>query len=58
MAEFRHFNRAVLALERIADVLEDAYNVKKKAFQMVDIDRSKVYKTHLGKSLRTKPDAK
>lgn len=46
--------RQVKALERIADALEIVIDKKKKTLRMVDVDRSKVYKTHLGGKLRKK----
>lgn len=43
--------RGIRALERIATVLEMALDKKKQALRTVDVDRGKVYKTHLGKKL-------
>lgn len=44
-----HQNRD--ALNRIATALETIIDKKKKTLRMVDVDRGKVYKTHLGKKL-------
>jgi len=45
--------------EKLAERLTVAFeslslcvDVKKKCFRMVDVERGKVYKTHLGKKLR------
>lgn len=38
-------------LFRIANALETVVDQKKRTLRMVDVDRGKVYKTHLGKSL-------
>lgn len=44
--------RFVKAVESIAHSLETIVDKKKRTLRMVDVDRSKVYKTHLGKKLR------
>lgn len=44
--------RLISALERIAAALEIVVDRKKRTLRTVDIERGKVYKTHLGKSLR------
>jgi hypothetical protein len=44
--------RLLRALERIAESLNTVVDRKKKTLRMVDVDRSKVYKTHLGRKLR------
>lgn len=41
----------VRALERIANSLEIIVDKKKKTLRMVDVERGKVYKTHLGGKL-------
>lgn len=38
--------------ERIATALETVVDPKKKTLRMVDVERGKVYKTHLGGKLR------
>lgn len=45
-------NRIASALERIAAALETVIDKKKKTLRMVDVERGKVYKTHLGGKLR------
>jgi hypothetical protein len=40
------------ALRRIANALETVVDQKKRTIRMVDVERGKVYKTHLGKGLR------
>lgn len=39
------------SLTRIANALETVVDQKKRTLRMVDVDRGKVYKTHLGKKL-------
>lgn len=39
-------------LRRIANCLETVVDQKKRTLRMVDVERGKVYKTHLGKGLR------
>lgn len=39
-------------LFRIANALETVIDQKKRHVRMVDVERSKVYKTHLGGKLR------
>lgn len=39
-------------LYRIANVLETVCGQKKRTIRTIDIDRGKVYKTHLGGKLR------
>ena len=41
------------ALERIAAALEAVVDREKRTVRMVDVDRANVYKTHLGKNLRS-----
>lgn len=43
--------RGIKALERFAFALETIIDRKKRTLRMVDVDRGKVYKTHLGKRL-------
>lgn len=43
--------KLVKALERIASAIEKVIDKKKRTVRMVDVDRGKVYKTHLGKKL-------
>jgi hypothetical protein len=45
--------RTVKALERIADSLDVIIDRRKKTLRMVDVERGNVYKTHLGKNLRS-----
>lgn len=47
----KELNRLLRALERIANALDVVVDRKKRTLRMVDVDRSKVYKTHLGKKL-------
>jgi hypothetical protein len=54
MADKNELRRLTRALERIASALETVVDRKKRTLRMVDVERGKVYKTHLGKSLRTK----
>jgi chemotaxis regulatin CheY-phosphate phosphatase CheZ len=50
---YGHYGHRIAdALERIATVLETTIDAKKRTLRMVDLERGKVYKTHLGKSLR------
>jgi hypothetical protein len=44
--------RMVEATERIANSLEAIVDKKKRVARTIDVERSKVYKTHLGKKLR------
>lgn len=46
--------RSGIAIERLARDLETVIDHKKRTLRMVDVERGKVYKTHLGKSLRKK----
>jgi hypothetical protein len=50
-SEREAFERAVTALERIADRLDDAWDKDKKAIRLFDVARADVYRTHLGKKL-------
>lgn len=43
--------RLLKAFESIAQSLKTVVDRKKRFIRMVDIDRGKVYKTHLGKKL-------
>lgn len=45
-------NHLIKVLHRIADSLDTIIDKKKKTLRMVDVERGKVYKTHLGKKLR------
>jgi hypothetical protein len=47
----KQINRITKALERIANALDTIVDRKKKTLRMVDVERGKVYKTHLGKKL-------
>lgn len=40
-----------ISLSVIATVILDAWDVKKHAIRMMDVDRAKVYSGHLGKKL-------
>jgi hypothetical protein len=51
-AETVGLQRLVRALERIATSLELVVDRKKRTLRMVDVDRGKVYKTHLGGKLK------
>lgn len=42
------------AIERIADILEGAYDPEKKAFRLYDTERAKVYRDHLAPDYREK----
>lgn len=46
------FDDLVKVLERIAKALEIVVDTKKKTLRMVDVERGKVYKSHLGRKLR------
>jgi hypothetical protein len=45
-------NHLIKVLHRIADSLDTIIDKKKRTLRMVDVDRGKVYKTHLGKNMR------
>lgn len=50
----KELNRLLRAVERIASALEKVIDPKKRTLRMVDVDRGKVYKTHLGNKLSKK----
>lgn len=53
-AVYGHYgHRMADALERIALAFETIIDGKKRTLRMVDVERGKVYKTHLGNSLRS-----
>jgi hypothetical protein len=41
----------IKVLHQIRDLLATIIDKKKRTLRMVDVDRSKVYKTHLGRKL-------
>lgn len=49
MKELRQIHNT---LRRIAVALELIVDKKKRTLRMVDVDRGKVYKTHLGRKLK------
>lgn len=47
MITTKQLERLIKALEKLASVVDS----KKKTLRMVDVDRGKIYKTHLGGKL-------
>jgi hypothetical protein len=47
-------NHLIKVLHQIRDLLATIIDKKKRTLRMVDVERGKVYKTHLGGKLRKK----
>jgi hypothetical protein len=52
----RCLERIAHSLESIADSLRVVVDYDKRVLRMEDVERGKVYSSHLGKKLRTEPE--
>lgn len=54
----QNFDRLIKALEKIAGCLEVVTDRKNRTLRMNDVDRAKVYKTHLDYNLRSRQNVR